>query len=181
MKKIISLFFIVLPILVIPLSSDAKLRCKIRECKKIGGMEVTLRTYDRIREGSKLNILKIRRKVARARARVNLTNYYYEKGVLFPVHREPTTKTGRSAKKVKLRHWSMPFEGGAYVGVRGSCDPYFDDCHVTRPTGGSGGFRWVGFDGKWDGVCAIAEVTINGDTKKIASSSGWVPEGTCND
>lgn len=173
MKIQLAAFLMMVPLLATSFSVDAKVRCNLRDCKKIGGMEVTLRTYDALREGSKLNILKIRRKVAKARARVELSNYYYENGM--QVHDDHTTKTGRSAKKVKLVHWHMPFQGGGYITANWGCDPAFERCETEISAESAPGTRWVGFDGKWDGVCAVARVTINGQTDTVYSSTGNIP------
>lgn len=173
MKLQLAALSLVLPLLASSLTVEAKVRCNIRDCITVGGMEVTLRAYDAVREGSKLNILKIRRKVADAGAVVILDNIYYKDGM--QVHDETTRKTGRDAKKVKLVNWSMPFEGGAWIGVEGECDPYYSACDSNITGGSAPGTRWVGFDGQWDGVCARATVTLNGETKQLFSHAGSIP------
>ena len=174
MKALLAIVIMALPLLSISSTANAKVRCNIRDCVKVGGLEVTLRAYDAMREGSKLNILKIRRKVAKAGARVTLKNHYYKDGMM--VHDEEVRKSGRDAKKVKLRNWVMPVQGGAWIGIGGNCNPDFSDCSTRPAAGAASGTRWVGFDGRWDGVCAKATVTINGETKELFSKAGRLPD-----
>jgi hypothetical protein len=154
---------------------EAKIRCERRSCTVIGGMEVTLRSFDKWREGSKLNILKTRRKVEKGGAQVILKNHYFKNDAWIQAADQTVTASGRNAKKVKIVGWDgIPFRNPE-LGISGDfvCDNG-GVCNL-RP---SGGLDWVGTGGKWDGVVAVAEVTIYGERGYVCAVAGTVPENT---
>lgn len=151
---------------------EAKVRCNKRQCTTIGGMEVTLSAFDKWREGSKLNILKTRRKVGKAGARVTLTNYYFRGGSLYAPN-QSVTVTGRDAKQVKLRGWDGRPINGASIAIGGDFVCGGGGVCNLRP---SGSVDLGGNGGNWDGVIAIADVTLNGDHGYVCAVAGTTSE-----
>ena len=140
-----------------------RVRCNHNyECRDVGGETVGLKVrMGAFFGGAKVKVFERPRR--RDDVEVDLQTFFFKNGECV-CNMEEKTVGNKTTRTLISGDFKL------ILGVEGECDPYFEDCSVTGPTGSASAKKFP-----FDGVYARARVKNDGDRETI---EGW--EGNAN-